>query len=158
MADKSRIPTALSKREEKALQRICRGMKVLECGALLGYSTLTIAEVASQVVSIDKHEGYGPSTLHQFLCNIDGWRDKIIPVIADARRLVPFFEVDRYFIDLDGTYETTKEVLSSIPYRGLPVAVHDFGRSGCQGVERALIDAGFEIDEVVDTLVIARRR
>jgi predicted O-methyltransferase YrrM len=134
------------------------GMRVVECGALLGFSTLAMAEVAAQVVSIDRHEGYGPPTLAPFLSNIDGHRDKIIPIIADARQVVGVVDADRYFIDLDGTYQTTFDVLSRIPARGVPVAVHDYERNSCEGVKKAILDARYEIDEVVDTLAIVRRR
>jgi hypothetical protein len=132
-------------------------MKVVECGALLGYSTLRIAEVAASVVSIDRHEGYGPSTLRAYMSNIEGLSN-IIPVVAEASQLLPHLKADRYFIDLDGTHETTLSVLNAIPTGWAWAAVHDFRRQNCAGVERAIHDAGFEVEETVDTLAIVRRR
>ena len=65
------IPTALSPAESMLLQRVARGRRVVEAGALLGHSTIVLASTAASVVSIDKHEGYGPSTLGAWLRNID---------------------------------------------------------------------------------------
>lgn len=159
MRDRRHIPTALSIAETRELGIFARHMRMVECGALLGYSTLVMAETASHVVSIDRHEGYGPSTLHAFLSNIEGCHDRITPVVADCRALLPMLTCDRYFIDLDGTYETTRAVLEAIPYRNIPIALHDFERNNCPGVIQAVLDTpGYEIDRVVDTLAFIRRR
>lgn len=160
------IPTALSRPETAALQAFVRGRRVIECGALLGYSTLAIAATAAHVVSIDRHEGYGPSTLAPFLSNIDGQRDRIEPVIGDARivlheKSVPIYEklfpTERYFLDLDGTLETTRAVLAIIPV-GRPIAVHDCHRQSCTGVLEAIAAAGCVISHVVDSLAFIERR
>lgn len=152
------IPTAISTAESRALRTFSRGMRVIECGALLGYSTLLFAEQAASVVSIDRHEGYGPSTLAPYLSNIAGHRDVIVPVVGDCRQLLPFLTADRYFLDLDGTYATTRAALTAIRDSRTPVAVHDFRRQSCAGVERAILDAGYDIDQVVDSLAIVVRR
>jgi predicted O-methyltransferase YrrM len=158
MIDPNRIPTALSTREVDALSKMAKGMRVAEAGALLGYSTLQLAKVASLVVSIDRHEGYGPSTLRSFMSNVEGVSN-VVPIVGDAKDILPLLEVDRYFIDLDGTYETTKAVLSRLPFRNQTIAVHDFGRVNCEGVARAILELdGFIVDSVVDTLAIIRRR
>lgn len=156
MIDRARIPTALSPREVRALQEFTRGMKVVEAGALLGFSTLTLAEVAHSVISIDKHEGYGPSTWRAYRSNIEG-AGNVIPIKGDAIALIKHLHADRYFLDLDGTFHTTRAVLDAIP-ASVPVAVHDFRRVNCEGVERACLDLGFDICKVVDTLAIVRRR
>lgn len=153
------IPTALSPAEARELRSFAEGMRVIEAGALLGFSTLLMAETAAKVISIDRHEGYGPSTLSAFLSNIEGRGEKIIPVIADVRSIIPFLRADRYFIDLDGTYETTKAVLEAIPFENVSIAIHDFGRNNCPGVERAIMECeGVDIDRVVDTLCFLRKR
>lgn len=155
----SRIPTALSSAETRALAAFARDMRVIECGALLGYSTRVLASVASKVVSIDRHEGYGPATLASFMSNLEGHFDKVVPVVADCAALLPFLRADRYFIDLDGTYETTRRVLEALPHYNCGVAVHDFDRQSCSGVKRAILDTpGYEIDHVVDSLAFIRRR
>lgn len=149
------IPTALSRNEVRALQSFTEGLRVVECGALLGFSTLTIADVAASVVSVDRHEGYGPSTLSAFLSNIEG-RANIIPVQADCIKLLPYLNADRYFIDLDGTYETSLAVLNAVRHGTL--AIHDFNRQRCDGVQKAVFDSGWHIDYVVDTLAFLNRR
>lgn len=148
------IPTAMSAREAQALQRFARGQRVVECGALLGYSTLVLADVATSVVSVDRHSGYGPSTLRAFRSNIEGVPN-ITSVVGDARDVLPHLCAERYFIDLDGTYETTRAMIDAIRGDAM-IAVHDFARSHCAGVERAIRDC--EVLEVIDTLAILRKR
>lgn len=149
------IPTALSDAETRALQEFTWGLRVVECGALLGFSTLKIADVAASVVSIDRHEGYGPSTLRAFMSNIEG-RSNIVPVQADCIKLLPFMTADRYFIDLDGTYETSMAVLNAVRHGHL--AIHDYNRQRCEGVAKAIQDAGWHIDYTVDSLAFLNRR
>lgn len=129
---------------------------MIEAGALLGASTVVMAEKAARVISIDRHQGYGPSTLNPFLSNVAGFSN-VIPVVADARRIIGSLKGDKYFIDLDGSYETTKAVLEEIPYT-LPVAIHDFRRQNCSGVEKAILELDYEVQTVVDTLAVIRRR
>lgn len=129
---------------------------MVECGALLGYSTLQMADEATRVISIDKHEGYGPSTLRPYMSNIQGRLDKVVPVVGDFRDVLRGVEGERYFIDLDGTEETTREVLGMICV-STPVALHDFGRQSCRGVERAIQQSGWRISGVVDTLAFVEK-
>ena len=153
------IPTALSPNEVEALRRICRDQRVVECGALLGFSTIVIADVAKYVISIDRHEGYGPPTYRPFMSNISRYRDRIFPIIGDVREALLGKIADRYFIDLDGKYRTTLSALCAIPAGPEKiVAVHDFGRAHCDGVEKAIITAGYDVLEVIDTLAVCRRR
>lgn len=148
------IPTALSRPEVRALQAFTEGLRVVECGALLGFSTLKIADVAARVVSVDRHTGYGPSTLRQFRSNIGG-RANVVPVQADCLELLPFLSADRYFIDLDGTYATTAAVLAAVKHGTM--AIHDVNRQRCDGVLKAILDSGWTLDYVVDTLAFLHR-
>lgn len=52
------VPTALSLREDACLRHYARGRRVTEAGALLGHSTIQLAQTARGVVSIDRHTGY----------------------------------------------------------------------------------------------------
>jgi len=153
-----RIPTALSSAELRALRRFADGRLVIEAGALLGRSTLEMATTAAKIISIDRHKGYGPSTLRPFLSNIEDYRHKVLPIVGDARLVIRNLgELStRYFIDLDGTYETTLAILGSIP-GDCQVAVHDFERSNCRGVRVAIADGGWKVFNRVDTLAFVVR-
>ena len=52
------IPTALTYREDNLLRSICVGHVCYEAGALLGHSTVVIAQAAKALVSVDPHDGY----------------------------------------------------------------------------------------------------
>jgi protein-L-isoaspartate O-methyltransferase len=52
------IPTAVTPREAAVMVTHASGRLVLEVGALLGYSTVTLATTALHVVSVDPHDGY----------------------------------------------------------------------------------------------------
>lgn len=151
------IRTSLSCREQHALQRLADGRRVVEAGALLGASAVVLASTAVSVVSIDKHEGYGPSTLRAYQSNLDRYalRRNITPVIGDAERCMADVLADFAFIDLTGEYELTRKVLAQTS--ASLAAIHDLHRTGCDGVERAIADAGFRIIGQVDTLAICER-
>jgi hypothetical protein len=157
----SDCPSSLSDRETACLQRWARDKRVVEAGALLGYSTIKLAEVATHVVSIDKHEGYTTPTLRRYLTNLEraGVRGKVTPLVGDAPPLLASVrDVDFAFIDLTGKGDLT---MTSIMRSHAPiVGVHDFGRPGCEveGVVRLLWSHyRWTILELVDTLVVCRR-
>lgn len=154
------IPCALSSLEKTALQTFAMGYVVAEAGSLLGGSTVQLASTAHKVIAIDQHDGYcGAPTLSPFMSNLftRSAHDNVVPIVGDARRILPSIVADRYFIDLDGTFETTYATLVAIPPRRL-VAVHDLRRQGCSGVEKAILAAGYEIDHCIDTLAFIRKR
>ena len=150
-------PTALSPREVACLQRWASGKLVVEAGALLGYSTIKLAEVATRVISIDRHKDYTIPTLTRFRSNLDraGIRDKVEIVVECALSALPRYRADFGFIDLTGQCMLTQQALEAC--QAPIVGVHDFQRPHCEGVERAIRGAGFEVVEVIDTLAICRR-
>lgn len=154
----SPIRTSLSPGEMRALMRLAEGKRVVEAGALLGASAWVLSHTAASVVSIDRHEGYGPSTLSTYHSNL--WRfaagRNIRPVVAEVLDALPTVAADFAFIDLTGEYALTRRALE-VSSAGV-VAVHDCCRVHCAGVERAIQDAGFVITGQVDTLVICERR
>src|SRR5688572_3274291 len=115
----TRIPTAISHAEGRKLREFARDQNMVEAGALLGFSTLLMAETARHVISIDRHSNYGPPTLRTFLSNIQGNLNKITPITGEAEDYVGWFANCRYFLDLDGTYQTTLGVLEKIPIGSL---------------------------------------
>lgn len=154
------IPTAVSVREGALLQKYAARGFVVETGALLGYSTIQLARTADRVISIDRHSGYTHwrnDTLRQFQRNLDvcGVSQRVTPVVGDFS-LMAGYAADFAFIDLDGQYTTTLQAirLARAPYIG----IHDYGRTSCRGVERAVHDSGLEVVERVDSLVILRGR
>lgn len=152
------IPSAVSTSEARLMKEMCSGLIVVECGALLGASTVTLAQVAKTVISIDKHEGYGPSTWEKYQTNLQRFKvnNNVVPIKADVFNVLPHLKGDRWFVDLDGTFETTSKVLRMLPFN-TPILIHDFGRVNCRGVEKAIIETGCTIEQVVDTLAVVRR-
>ena len=147
------IPTALSAREVNSLQRWAHGKRVVEAGALLGYSTLRLSDVAKSVVSIDKREGYSGPTLAPYLHHVWNYGNaNILPVQGDVLTELPHYRGDFGFIDLTGKFELTQAALAAI--RCPIVGIHDFSRPKCEGVAQAI--EGMEALELTDTLVIVR--
>lgn len=147
------IPTSISPRELDVMLRLARGKRVVEFGALLGFSTISMAKVASKVISIDKHEHYGPSTLNQFGSNLDafGVKGKVEVRIVDVEASDHVFG-DVGFIDLNGTLKTTLQAIEKC--RCPVIMIHDLNRTGCAGVEEAIKKAGLHICKHVDSLAV----
>lgn len=154
------IPTALSRREDLALQRYARDRRVVEAGALLGHSTIQLAQTAKHVVSIDRHIGYDywrNDTLRAFRRNltVGGVFQKVDAVVGDAVQMLPRYSADFAFIDLCGTYGGTLAAIRAA--RAPLIGIHDFERQSCAGVARAVKDSGYAIRERIDSLVILEK-
>lgn len=151
------IPCALSAAERNLLASMARGRRVVEAGALLGGSTVTLAKVATTVVSIDRHEGYSGPTLRPFLANLDrcGVRSRVDVRVGDAAHLLTSVDADVAFVDLTGTYEVTLAALWAV--RAPVVLVHDVDRQRCEGVARAIRMVGGVGLAQVDTLAVLAR-
>lgn len=152
------IPTALSRREAERLAWYAAGRTVVEAGALLGFSTIALAETADRVYSIDRHTGYYGTKLSERtfrrnldVCNVAG---KVQCVIGDVR-LVSGFPADFAFIDLDGTCGTTLRAISAV--RSTLIGIHDFARLNCRGVEEAIRLSGMPVIERADSLIVIRK-
>lgn len=143
--------------EHDELLRLAQGRTVVEAGALLGATTLKLATVAKQVVSIDIHNGYGPSTYRAYMSNLARFGDMniITPVQADAVEMLPSVDADLVFIDLTGEFDLTQRALRAVK-RGV-ICVHDLLRQNCQGVERAISFAGWKVAYAVDSLAVLER-
>jgi predicted O-methyltransferase YrrM len=143
------IPTAISEAERRFMRTIARGKSVVEFGALLGFSTVNLAQVASRLTSVDKHEGYGTPTLAPFMSNLD--RYHVSPRFIQGEALEwASLDAELAFIDLTGQYDLTRQMLERL--RAPFALVHDCHRSYCQ-VDRAIKDAGWHPISQVDTLV-----
>lgn len=159
------IPTSVSLREQAVLRYYARERDVLEMGALLGASTIVMAQVADHVISIDKHSGYNPrgSTYRSYMSNIHryGLVDKVWPQQRCVLGLQhPFIVMDPQvfaFVDLTGGYRITQHALKLV--RAFPlIAIHDITRAYCNGAMQALEESGRPTIEHVDTLVVLGSR
>lgn len=146
----AQIPTALTGAETHQLSRLAENKRVLEIGSLLGYSTVELAAVAAQVVSVDPHEGYPEdaprSTLGPFLENLEsfGVRDRVVVMLGFDWQVLPVLRsgwFDLIFIDMTGDYETTLTAMRSakplLACDGV-LAVHDCGHPEWPGALQAV--------------------
>ena len=145
------IKSAVTAAEIARLAALAAGKRVVEVGSLLGFSTVHLARAACRVVAIDPHDGYpyyNPSpTLPEFLGNLErfgvlpkvdvrvGYAQDWLPKLSEKHGSIS----DNFgltFIDATGFYEDTKFCLAHAP--SPVIAVHDYGRRGCGGVEKAV--------------------
>lgn len=160
------IPTALTPAETAKLQEVARGKVVYEAGALLGYSTVALAQVAKRVISVDPHTGYpqpnATSTWEQYLYNLEryGVLDRVRPFRADFQVHIPDGTDFIAWGDLTGDGKLMEEFLRTRGF-GSAIVLHDYGRGGCSESTKAIdryIKAEQPVDvEVVDTLIVIRR-
>jgi hypothetical protein len=155
------IPTAVTARETAALQSLAAGRRVVEAGSLLGYSTVALAQVADQVVSIDPHDGYPywqpRPTFDVFNENIrrHGVSGRVAPIVGLGEQYLGSHPADVAFIDLTGFYGDTLRCLEAA--RTPIVCCHDYARGGCSGATEA-VDffarrGGYAV-RTVDTLAV----
>jgi len=139
------IPTALTVAETLFLRNVARGRLVYEAGALLGHSTVALAQTAKRVVSVDPHTGYPrrrpTPTWRWFLANLisNGVMEKVHAIRSTFQQALPIGPFGFAWADLTGDDFITKaflEVTHHIPL----VAVHDYQRGGCSGATREIDD------------------
>lgn len=170
------IPTALSPIEADALAQLATAEHVLEVGSLLGFSTVTMAITAASVASVDPHDGYPADnprpTWEPFLNNLFrfGVIDNVHPIRELATRKTLSLLVDEFpapgfaFIDVDGTYENTIEVIEAVDsvmhVDSQFIAVHDYGLLDWPGAGAAVRDFCTQRGTnfgLIDTLALIRR-
>lgn len=116
------------------LQKLAKGKTVLELGAWKGRSTVVLAEVASYVLSVDRHQGIeevgGEDSLPDYL---DAVRDlaNVAIVVAEFNRFCPLLcdYFDLVFVDGDHDEESvsrdTVTALEHVTLEGF-IAFHDW--------------------------------
>lgn len=136
------IPTALTPAEATLLRSCAAGRHVFEAGALLGFSTVVLAGAARSVVSADPHDGYPEyaprPTWAAYRRNLTrfGVADRVRAHRGDFESASPA-GAGFAWADLTGCEEITRRFLEHVD--GVPlVAIHDYGRSGCDGATRAV--------------------
>lgn len=124
----------LSEVEANELRRLAKDKTVLELGAWKGRSTVVLAEVATYVVSVDRHQGIsereGEDSLPDYLAHVRGL-DNVAIVIAPFEQIVPLF--DSFFTmafidgvhDEESVYRDTILALEHVTASGV-IAMHDY--------------------------------
>lgn len=156
-----KIPTAISERELIALREMCYQKRVVEAGALLGFSTVNISRVAKHITSIDPHDGYKGQTYRQFMSNAEVYGfSNIEAIIGDATKILPLISADVAFFDLTGDEWLTRYAILSLHRDVETVIIHDTERAACEGVVQAIdkVSEFWEPTGQIDTLGILRRR
>ncbi len=137
------IPTALTKAELEMLWHLAADKLVYEAGSLLGASTIALAQTAKIVVAVDPHDGYprkDPSPTWELFdrnLRMHGVRGKVQPIRATLADAPPKAAYGLAFADLTGEYDITMDFLMAARHVKW-VAVHDYGRAGCEGATRAV--------------------
>jgi len=174
------IPTGLTEPEAVALQQLAAGKRVLEVGALLGFSTVILAQVADEVASVDPHDGYPfndpRDTWVPFNNNLlrYGVADKVLTYRDRYTARTAALIGDEWgapnfaFLDLDGTYENTFKVMELVAeHMAVPMddreatilAVHDYGLPEWPGAGAAIRDYCTQTQThfgLIDTLALIR--
>lgn len=124
----------LSAEEASELQRLASNKTVLELGAWKGRSTVVLAEVATYVVSVDRHHGIeevgGEDSLPDYLQSVRNLSNVAI-VVAQFDKIVPLFGsyFDMAFVDGDHDKQSVKFdvqlAMEHVHGRGI-IAMHDW--------------------------------
>lgn len=152
------IITAMTHHEAVALAELAAGKTVLELGAYHGFSTVVLASVAEEVISVDWHKGDDHAGLGDtwdiFQANLAMYdvNDRVrvvrgrfedeLPVMAGAG-----VQVDGVFLDARHDEESVQRDLDlALPMvrPGGFVAFHDYGRCEATG------NPGFAVTPVAD--------
>lgn len=161
------IRCALTEGETRLLQRVAMDRVVYEAGALLGGSTVRLAQVAKRVVSCDPHDGY---PVHQPRPTWLRFKDNLRRYGLDARVVAHRSRFEQVALPLDcslawadltGEYGLTARFLVHAQAARF-IAVHDYGRNHCDGATEA-VDRWIKASkprwvERTDSLIVLERR
>ena len=127
----------LTVEEAQCLSELARDKRVLELGAYKGRSTVCMARVAAQIVSVDHHTGDPQTrpiptkvvdTLSEFLRNIAEYPN-VVPIVCDIRAIESLFApgiFDLVFIDASHTFEHAKRDFLLARRFGKMIVAHDW--------------------------------
>jgi len=143
--------TAVTGDEAEALQRLAKSRRVLELGALNGYSALVLATTAERVYSVDWHFGdgatYDQSTWESFGRNTAELRKagKIVPLVGRFDSILPLLQPASFeLIFHDGAHDAAsvgQDLRLALPLldRDGVLAVHDWGLFGVMEGARPVV-------------------
>ncbi len=133
----------LSAVEASTLRDLARDQRVLELGAYEGRSTVLMAQVATLVVSVDRHTGItddGPDTLPAFLGNVRHLPNVAV-IVADITQMLPhLYGFDMVYIDsAHDTDSAQRDATLAAAAGATIIAVHDWDLDSVQeGVSKVL--------------------
>lgn len=154
------IETSLTTAEATEIQRLAAGRQhVLEIGAAYGYSTVLLAQVADEVVSIDPHQVHNSLAILTRNLDLYGVREKVDVRIGSSRAVLPTLSDRQFglvFVDGDHTLagvrfdaEQAWRLVSSFGH----IAFHDWDEETCPDVRPAL-EAWCQPTYLIDTLAV----
>lgn len=170
--------SSITEPERALLTDLARDKKVLEIGSAYGYTTCFMAQVATEVLAVDPHAGYGamPGSLPAMRQHIAALGiENIEMMIGLSQQVLPIFisdgmTFDLVFVDGDHRYASAQfDLAHSWPLvaEGGAMAVHDYGEITCPEVVPAVDDwfrdlsngqaASWSEVNVTDTLWTIRR-
>lgn len=161
----------LTRAEGEKLYEHAAGKRVLEIGSFCGKSTICLAQSATEVVSVDPHDGRclvtPRDTWAEFAHNLLRYkaRDRVRPYRGVAREFAASYEGEPFdFVFIDGAhdYESVKsdiETAQSLLAPGGLIAFHDYQSMVDPEVTRAvneLVDTGGELLSHTNLLAVVR--
>lgn len=168
----------MKKKECEKLADLAQGKRVLEIGACLGCSTISLASTAEHVVSIDWHRGdtqtqgwggphrdYPSFSAFQYLDNLIryGVLEKVSAVVADCNSIGPLLADESFdvaFIDGDHRFDAVRRNIELFLPKIRPGGViifHDYGvdMPGARCYEKQAVDERWGgPDELVESLAV----
>jgi predicted O-methyltransferase YrrM len=154
------IASAVTREEAAALADLARGKTVLELGAHLGFSTVVLASVAAEVISVDWHLGDAHAGLGDtwaaFCSNLDryGVADRVTVIHGRFEDVLPSWAASPGGVRVDGCFldgmhdeeSVTRDTALALPLirPGGFMSWHDYGRGTATG------NPGFAVTEVAD--------
>ncbi len=163
----SEIRSAVTEVEANKLAELAEAKRVLELGTELGRSTITMAQTARLVVTIDHclYSPYGPypHTAIEFLKNVARYnlQKKIIPIVGcrdDVGPILRSASFDMLFIDGHHTAESLSLDLRTLTHtlrEKHVIAFHDYDESQFPDYKKE-IDKRYKISGVVGTVAWVR--
>lgn len=161
-----KIESSVSEAEGQRLRSLALDATVLEIGSWRGFSTVTMATVASVVHAVDHHLGDAHAghdeSLRFLIDNLDRYdvRGSVVVHVGSSEQVLPLFRPDSFDLAfIDAFHETDAVALDAalvlpLVRSGGRVAFHDYGLFG---VAEAVDNLDLIMEDLVGTLWIGRK-
>jgi predicted O-methyltransferase YrrM len=155
------ISTSLTLAETAKLRELAGSNRVVEVGAAFGYSTIVMAQVAIDVVSVDPHEWLDSFDI--FMANLEHYHvlARVTPLRYRFEDIAPTLPA-RYWdlVWIDGDHSPAAvirdiQAASRLVRPGGRIAVHDYDEETCPGPRLACDQLLPHGELAVDTLWVA---